>query len=176
MAIVYVFMEDLRAMVSVVKYIAELHKKNSRSNARDFKLCSRYANLSQLIAVGFQVMYYSVVVIYQLPAFFGVLTKGTIRPSLHVYLPGVNEFDAIDMSVLLLINVVYSIHNQTIHFASDPFIGINFTTVPMFSTIIQREINELMLRLKDRKARSDFKPNKEQLIDIIEMQIKFNEY
>lgn len=103
-------------MLDVLDHISEIHKNNSAKSARDYKLCAKYANLSQLIAI------LVLGTIHQSPAFFNIFAKGTILPSCNIYLPGVNEFDMIDLSVILLVNVVASMLFLTLSTAAEPFV------------------------------------------------------
>lgn len=95
---------------------------------------------------------------------------------MHIYLPGTNQLDATDMIVLLIVNVIFAVIGMTILFAADTFIFINFTTIPMFSTIVQRQIDDFKNDLQDKKNTGDVKQIKKQLIEIIQMQSKYNEY
>jgi hypothetical protein len=114
-------------------------------------------------------------ILYTLPTFLSIFTQGIIRPSIGIYLPGANEHDNIDMSVLLLINITGQYLSYAIICATDSFILINFSTIPMFSTIIQREINDFNNKLKDKKTVNDLKLIKQQMIEIMKMQLKYNE-
>lgn len=162
-------------MVDVINNISEIHRKNSAKNARDFDLCNRYAKLAEWIVVGFPIVYYTLALAYQLPAFLDILTKGKVRPSMNLYLPGVNELDTIDMIVLSLTNFMLAMFGVTILFASEIFIYINFSTIPMFSMIIQRSIDDFQNELRAKRKPRDLKLIKKQLIEIIEMQLKYNE-
>lgn len=164
-------------MLGVAKSISEIHKKNAAENARDHKLCENYANFTKFIAIAIPISYHSLTAIYQLPAFLSIFLSGTICPSMHIYLPGANQLDTTDMIVLLIINVIFAIIGMTILFASDTFIFINFTTIPMFSTIVQRQIDDFKKELmKVKRNTGDVKLIKKQLIEIIQMQLKYNEY
>jgi hypothetical protein len=79
------------------------------------------------------------------------------------------------MSVLLLINIMLSIYGLAVMFPSDIFIYINFSTIPMFSTIIQLQIDDFKNTLKDKKQINYSELIKRQLVEIIEMQLKYNE-
>lgn len=96
--------------------------------ARDFDLCKKYGNLCQLITIGIPLLYSILRIGYQIPAFYNISAKGIIRPSIGVYFPGINESDAIDMSVLMLAYVVFATWDIIILFVSDTFIGMNFST------------------------------------------------
>lgn len=167
-------MEDLRTMVDVVKNMSKIHQQTAANSARDYQLCRKYANLSQLITIGFPLLYISSAMVYESPAYFDMFTRGIIRPSVNIYLPGVNESDAIDMSVLLVVNVVAHYMVLLIICGTDPFIYIIFATIPMYSTIVQRQINDLKTELDDKQKASDIKLLKQQLIEIIEMQVNYN--
>lgn len=171
----YLFMNDQRSMIDVINYISKIHKKNAAKTARDYDLCMKYANISQLLSVGIGIAYYIIAFIYQLPTVFDYIEKGTIRPSLHIYLPGVNEFDTIDMIALLLTNLILAMLGIMVLFASDTFIAINFSTIPMFSTIIRRDIDELENKLKAKKQNNSPELVKEQLVAIIKLHMKYNE-
>lgn len=167
-------MDDLCSMIGIAKHIVEIHKKNSAKKAKNYKLCEEYGNLSYLITIGLPTFYGILIIFYQLPAFIDIFTKGKIRPSASIYLPDVNEADTIDMSVLFLINFVYFTFVANIFLATDAFICIIFLTIPMFSTIIQRQINDTTIYLKDKKKANDSMLIKKQLIDIITTQLEFN--
>lgn len=170
----YVFLDDLRSMIGVIGAVTEIHKKNPGKTARDYDLCNKYTNLCRLVVIGFPIMYSILLLSFQMPAFFEMLTKGKIRPSIHIYLPDVNEFSVPDMTVLLLINIVLSAFETLVVIAWDTFIFINITSIPLFSTITQRQVNDLEDELRDRKKAGDLKRIKKQLIEIIEMQKKYN--
>lgn len=162
-------------MIDVLRNISEMHQKNSAKNARNYDLCRRYGKISQLIATGIPIFYLSIIIVYQLPACFDILTKGIIRPSMNIYLPDIDEFDTIDMSLLFVINVAFVTYTIIIPIASDIFIYINFSTVPLFSTIIQRQINDFKNELRDKKTANNLKLIQKQLIEIIKAQKTYNE-
>lgn len=162
-------------MVAVSKNSAEIHRKNSGKSARDYELCARYANFIQLMVVGIPAVYWFVVTGYQATAFIGILTKGEISPPMHFYLPGFNESDRVQMSILLLINVILGYYGATLVAAADLFTGINVASVPMFSTIIQREINDYKTELQENKKNRNLMAIKRRLVEIMEMHMKYNE-
>lgn len=162
-------------MIDTVNNIAEIHKKNSAKMSKDYDLCQKYASLSQWIIIGIFILYLSFVIIYQLPAFFDIFTKGIVQPSLTIYLPGVDELNILDMTALLFINFVFAIFGMTILLATDTFILINFTTIPMLSAIIQRQINECASDLNNKRKLKNSKEIKRQLVEIISMQLKYDE-
>lgn len=161
-------------MVDVTKYIAEIHEKNGTKTARDFDLCAKYAKLSQWIVIGIPLSCHITGIVYQSPAFIAIFTKGIIRPSVHIYFPGANELHKIDMSVLLLFNVIFDMFAIAVVTASDAFIGINVSTVPMVSTIVQRQIGDLR-NVLNPKQNINSELIKQQLIEIITMQLNYNE-
>lgn len=168
-------MDDLRTMLDIVNNISDIHKRNSAKNAKDHQLCANYGRLTQWITIGVPIVYLTSAILYNLPAFLNILTQGIIRPSLGIYLPAANQYDNIDMSVLLLVNLVAQCLGFAIFAATDPFILINFSTITMFSTIIQRDISDFNNKLKDKKTVNDFKLIKQQMIEIMKLQLKYNE-
>lgn len=170
----YSLFDDLRAMVDVTNTIAQIHKKNSDKNARDHELCGKYANLCRLLTIGIPLSYSIVAIGYQLSAFIDIFTKGIVRPSLGIYLPDANQFDVIDMAVLLLTNIIFVATNATILAAADTFACINFLAVPMLSTIVQRQIMDFRNDLTDKKTPNNPKCVKAEIITIIKMQMDYN--
>lgn len=164
-------------MIDVLNNIAEIHKNNSKPSARDYELCERNANLCKLLVIGISIGLGATAFVFQLPAFLDYLTKGIIRPSYNIYLPGFDKTDARDMSVLMLINIAISLFEILIISSSDTFVAINFSSIPLFSSIIQQQINEFKFESKDKGKQSGINSIsiKEQLIKIILMQIKYNE-
>lgn len=167
-------MDDLRPLVMIANSVSDIHKKNAAESARDYKLCAKYADLSRYIAISIPASYSIVTIIYQFPTFMDIFTKGIIRPSASIYLPGVNECDTIDMTALLLVNVMLVTLGIVIYLASETFIYINFVAIPMLSAIVQRQINDFKHELEGKKKAVDFKRTKKQLIEIIEMQLEYN--
>lgn len=170
----YFFTADLRAMIDVANKISVIHKKNALKTTRDHKLCEKYANLSQLIAIGIPIWYYTLTIGFQLPTVYDIISKGIIRPSMHIYLPGANESNMMDMSVLCLLNFISVIFGMIAITASDTFVCINFATIPMYSAINQRQIKDFKNQLKNKKIAGDSKGIKKQLIGIMQMQLKYN--
>lgn len=162
-------------MIAVSNNIAEMHAKNSGRNARDYELCARYAKISQLITIGVPIMYAVIIIGFQSPAFLAILTEGKISPSMHIYLPGFNQVDRLQMSILLLINFTFSAYCLVAIISVDVFTGIHFATIPMFSTIIQRQINDYKTELEEMKKSKNLTLMKRKLVEIMEMQLKYNE-
>lgn len=167
----YLFVDDLRSMIDVTGHIAEIHKKNARSNARDYKLCQQNANLCKLLVIAIPWIYCIAALTFQFPSFLDYFTKGIIRPSCYIYFPGVDESNAIHMRLLMLFNVSVSIIETSQISPSDTFIAINFSTIPLLSKIVRRKISEL----NDNKNGGDSMRIKKQQIEIILMQEKYNE-
>lgn len=169
-------MDDVRAMIDVVNSISTIYKKNSTETARDKKLCEHYVKLSELIAIAYPIFLSMAAIVYQLPVFLNIFANGMIRPSLSVYLPDVNPFDTIDMRVLLLVNVMFMVINMLVVMAIETFFDITLLTIPMCSTIIQRQINDFENDLKDKKALKNVALVKGRFVEIIMMQLNYNEY
>lgn len=168
-------MVDFRSMVPVANSISPIHKKNSTESDRDYTLCEKYANISRSITIGIPVSYIFLATLFQLPTIIDIFTKDIIRPSASIHLPGVNESDTIQMIALLLINVMAIALVLIIFYASETFTYIIFLTIPMLSTIIQRQINDFKNELKCKKKAGNFPLIKKQLIEIIEIQLEYNE-
>lgn len=160
-------MDDLRSMVEILSNFSEIYKINASKNARHFKLCTKYATISQWISIGTPIIYSVAAISYQLPALVDILINILI-------LPDINELDVIDLSVLLLINITLINVGVIILSAYDPFVYLIFSTIPMYSTIIQREINDLTDELKVEKTDNNSLQIKKQLIKIINMQLEYN--
>lgn len=155
-------------MLGVIKNISEFHKKNVAEPAMDYQLCQNYTHLAQLITIGTPIAYYGLANIYQLPAFCDIFRNGIV-------VVGVDESDVIDMSVLLLINIVYAASASNVEIATDTFIYISFSTNSMFSTIVQRQINDFGNELKENRKTADLRLMKKSLVEIIELQKNFYE-
>jgi hypothetical protein len=166
-------MNDLRMMVEVVNNTSDIHKKNSAKTARDHQLCAKYGNLAQLITIGIPMLYCVTVAITNLTLYFGIFTQGITQPTSIIYFPGVDTLNKIHMIVLFIFNIAYQYIFLAIVCVAESFIYMNFSTIPMFSTIIQRQIGDLSNNLKDKNNSKNLKLIKQQMIEVIEMQLKY---
>lgn len=167
--------DDLRCMFDVISHIADIHKKNSKPDARDYKLCQTNATLCKFFVLSIPWVYGIACHIFQFPALLDYLTNGILRPSLGIYFPGVDKCNTIHMSALMLFNVSAGIIGVFQLIPSDTFIAINVSTIPLLSKIVRRQISELQCELNDNKKGGNPVRIKKQLIEIILMQERYNE-
>lgn len=167
------FLADLRALVKVTECIRSIYRENSNESARDYELCHEYFKYLRWIMRMIPALYFSVIIIYQIPSIMEYFETGVVRPVSGIYWPMIDEHKWQHLAILNTYNVTSTMIAVLALIANDLFLFVVFVHVPMIARVVIHELNELQAVLNGVYVTE--REVKNRLIKIILMHRKYNE-
>lgn len=171
-ALRYMVMMDLRLVMDVIGFLESIYQSNLSEIAREHALCQRFAKRSQMIVILVPVMYAMAGSFYQLPKVYLYFTTGVITPTMGVYYPTINGLEEFCAAFTQLLNVGGCIATGMVGTAIDSLVYMVFANIPMISTIIERDLDELNVLGVQKSSPKEMKLK---LLKIVKMHLDYNE-
>lgn len=162
----HVFIFDLRLLVDVIAFLADIFKKNSMKSAKYYDLCKTYSKFSVKIIKTVICAYVSFPICLSAPSVFRYYHGAALRTSLGVYVPFISD------SQLFYWNVYVFIVTIVIVSSFDGIIYLVFVNISLPSNIIIDQIKELEHIIRGSELSE--KESKFRLSQIIYMHQNYN--
>lgn len=174
----YLLMRDLRSMMPIADFLADVYHKNTRKVSKYYGICRTYGDLSQKIVIGCSLVYFFAIMVYQMPSMIIYFTTGEVTPASGMYFPfhsKVYEENSIEKMLLIVYNYVALVMAYLTLISYDSLIFLIFCNVPMASEIIRKELNELKVLIDIENRDVAVKDVRFRLLQIITMHKRYNE-
>lgn len=133
----------MRPMVDIATFVGDVYRKNSEKTQQYYKVCTKYANFSELMVKAFMAMVLGMCVIVTIITAIEYFFKENPEPPLQLFIPGVNEYEGAMLAILFVYNYIFMVGNFVIHNSTTLMIYVTFTNIIMLSEILIGSIKYL---------------------------------
>lgn len=170
----YYFVRDIQSLLNIIRFIEDVYKKNSNDKlARDYKLCAKYADLSQYVVKATIITYHILIAIYFTFLPISYYVTGNILPLMPFQFIGIDSKSTYGIAFLVAFNVVLVIYDTQLLIVFNSLLFITFLNMIMESSIITGQIDDLRTYLMEPKRnRTEIK---RRIKNIVYMIAKYDE-
>lgn len=152
----FIFVHNISIVNDVMEFIANIYSENSKSQAKHYEMCQKYAPLSQLILKVWGSVYFTIFQTAIAISILEYLITGDMKPFMHIYIPGIDNYSATGFTMLLVLNYILGVCCFFTLIPIDSTFFVIFANFPMISTILTDKLNELNASLENvRKSPRD---------------------
>lgn len=139
----FITLGDLQQVVQIIGFIKEIYVKNDDEMSRYYKTCRQFGRISKnILKIGFSFYTANAIFLAQVTT-IEYFRTGELKPCFNAYFPGIYDYSGVTKLLLLLYN--YGIAALAVFSATpgDFLFFITFVHIPMISTIIRGQLDEL---------------------------------
>lgn len=174
----YGLMQAMRPMVDILEFMQTIYADNSEPNRTHYKACTKYANVSRFILNAEIGTFILMAIGTVTQSIYEYVQTMDMRPVMDVYFVGMDQADGIDPNIWYLVriyNLLMVPFTLIVIIPMDALIYLTFVQFLLFSTLIERNINDFEERMQ--RASSKLDPAiKYELKLIIMLNAQYNEY
>lgn len=173
----YIWMQQLRALIPNMDFIADIYRKNSVSSSKYYAICKRFARRSRQVMVYAYGLYSIGYIMFYMVAAYDMWRSNGVTQIAHIYIPHVHVYSTIGLVFLFIINssvVAFCVLSVP---PLDLLFFLIFGNVPLVSAIMRQQMDELteLLRLKRPRLSCDIRFIKRHFLHYIRIHHKYNE-
>lgn len=146
----------MQALIEILKYAEKIYEENSHPNQRYYKLCLRFAKLTDMTLKVIIGAYVVTALLLIAPTVYEYLATGHLTPSMHAYFVGVTDYSDYLEELLNIYNHSAVVVVMFTFVAPDILIYITFINIPLISSVFEGEVqlfeDELQKQDEERRA------------------------
>lgn len=170
----YYFVCDIQSLLNIIRFFEDVYKKNSNDKlARDYKLCAKYADLSQFVVKATIITHHILMAIYSTFLLVSYYITGNILPLMPFQFIGIDSKSTYGIAFLVAFNVVVVVYGTRLLIVFNSILFITFINMIMVSSIITGQIDDLRAYLMvPKRNRTEIK---RRIKNIVYMIAKYDE-